>query len=104
MDKIIVEKEVGVPVPVESGGGTASSAIWAVAFIVIIGMIVGALYYSGALRRLTTPQQPQKINVDVSAPAMSVGALRPRARVFLAYPRPHGWNGIPQVGGRPRVP
>ena len=76
MDKIIVEKEVPIPVPVESGGGTASSAIWAVTFIIIIGMIVGALYYSGALRRLTTPQQPQKINVEVAAPAAPAPANR----------------------------
>ena len=66
MDKIVVEKEVLVPV--ESGGGTASNFIWAIAFIVIVGMIVGALYYSGFLRRITNTA-PQKINVEVSAPA-----------------------------------
>lgn len=66
MDKIVVEKEV---VPVESGGGTASNFIWALAFIVIVGMIVGALYYSGVLRRVASPT-PQKINVEVSAPAV----------------------------------
>ena len=66
MDKVIVEKEVLTPV--ESGGGTASNFIWAIAFIVIVGMIVGALYYSGFLRRITNTA-PQKINVEVSAPA-----------------------------------
>jgi hypothetical protein len=66
MDKIVVEKQVLAPV--ESGGGTASNFIWAVAFIIIVGMIVGALYYSGFLRRVTN-QTPQKINVEVSAPA-----------------------------------
>lgn len=66
MDKVVVEKEVLTPV--EGGESTASNFIWAVAFIVIVGMIVGALYYSGFLRRVTNPQQ-QKINVEVSAPA-----------------------------------
>lgn len=50
------------------GESTGSNAIWAIAFIVIVGMIVGALYYSGALRRITQPAA-QKINVEVSAPA-----------------------------------
>ena len=68
MDKYVVEREVAVPVTTENGSSVASSAIWAIAFIVIIGLIVGALFYSGALRRLTTPQSPQKINVEVSQP------------------------------------
>lgn len=73
MNKVVVEKEVVVPtarevvVPVERES-TASSAIWAVALIIIVGVIVGALYYSGALRRLTTPQQPSKVNIEVQAP------------------------------------
>ncbi len=66
MDKVIIEKEVLTPVAGESG--TASNFIWAIAFIVIVGMIVGALYYSGFLRRITNTA-PQKINVEVSAPA-----------------------------------
>ncbi len=69
MDKIIVEKEVVVDGGGGGGGGTGGSVAWAIAFIVIVGIIVGALYYSGALRRLTSPQQPQKVNVEVSAPA-----------------------------------
>ena len=53
---------------VERGGdgGTASSAIWAITLLIIVGLIVGAVYYSGILRRAPAPQ---KINVDVSAPA-----------------------------------
>ncbi len=66
MDKVIVEKEVLVPT--EGSSGTASNFIWAIAFIVIVGMIVGALYYSGFLRRVTNTA-PQKINVDVTVPA-----------------------------------
>ena len=65
MDKIVVEKEVLVPEQRES---PASSFFWAIAMVLIVGIIVGALYYSGALRRLTTPQQPQKVNVEVSNP------------------------------------
>jgi len=66
MDKIVVEKEVVVT----DGGreSTGSNAIWAIAFVIIVGLIVGALYYSGALRKITQPAA-QKINVEVSAPA-----------------------------------
>ena len=78
MDKIVVEKEL-VPVESGGGGGTASNFIWAIAFIVIVGMIVGALYYSGFLRRVTN-QTPQKINVEVSAPAPAAPAAPPAAR------------------------
>lgn len=64
MDKVVVEREV------VAGGGesTGSNAIWAIAFVIIVGVIVGALYYSGTLKRLTAPAG-QKINVDVSVPA-----------------------------------
>ena len=70
MDKIVVEREVVVG---DGGGGTGSNAIWALAFIIIVGMIVGALYYSGALKKLTAPAA-QKINVEVSAPAAAPAA------------------------------
>ncbi|MEQ1645823.1 MAG: hypothetical protein ABL959_20395 [Pyrinomonadaceae bacterium] len=65
MDRVVVEKEVVVTDGRES---TGSNAIWAIAFVIIVGMVVGALYYSGALKRLTAPAA-QKINVEVSAPA-----------------------------------
>ena len=67
MDKVVVEKEVLVPTG-RGGESTGSNAVWAVAMVIIVGLIVGALYYSGALRRLTNPQ-PQKVNVEVTAPA-----------------------------------
>ena len=68
MDKIVVEKQVLVPNN-DSGESTGSSAIWAVALVIIVGLIVGALYYSGSLRRLTTKPTPQKVNVEVTTPA-----------------------------------
>ena len=74
MDKVVVEKEVAVGVPVENSATVASSAIWAVAFIIMLGLIVGALYYSGALRRLSNPVQPQKINVEVQQPPAPAAA------------------------------
>jgi hypothetical protein len=70
-DKVVVEREVVVQ---DGGGGrgdgTGSNAVWAIALIIIVAIIVGALYYSGALKKLTSPQQSErKINVEVSAPA-----------------------------------
>ncbi len=76
MDKVVVEKEVVVRDGGGNGGnGTGSNAVWAIAFVVIIGIIVGALYYSGALKKLTSPQQQQQnIDVKVSAPAAAPAA------------------------------
>ena len=70
-DKVVVEREVVVQDGGGGGGnGTGSNAVWAIAFVIIVAIIVGALYYSGALKRLTSPQQSErKINVEVSAPA-----------------------------------
>jgi len=44
--------------------GTASSAIWAIAFIIIVAMIVGAFYYSGFLGA----KKKTEIDVNVSVP------------------------------------
>ena len=47
---------------------TGTNMIWAVAMIIIVAMIAGALYYNGALSgRRTNPTQ--KIDVEVSAPS-----------------------------------
>ena len=75
MDKVVVERDVLVDSPRES---TGSNAIWAVALVIIVALIVGALYYSGMLRRLTAPAG-QKINVEVSAPAAQPPAPPPPA-------------------------
>ncbi|HEV7701382.1 MAG TPA: hypothetical protein VGO43_14215 [Pyrinomonadaceae bacterium] len=63
-DKIVVEKEVLVPT--EGGNGTASNAIWAVALVIIVALVVFAVWKSGVLRRVGTPQ---KVDVEVSVPA-----------------------------------
>ena len=49
----------------ESGNGTASNFIWALAMIIIVAIIAAALFYGGFLGNRGT----QKIDVDVSAPA-----------------------------------
>ena len=48
----------------EGGSRVASSFIWAVALIVIVGLIAGALYYGGILSGKTQ----KKIDVEVSVP------------------------------------
>jgi hypothetical protein len=73
----IVEREI-VPVVEVVRESTGSNAVWAIALVIIVGLIVGALYYSGALRRLTSPAAPQKINVEVQAPAAPQPPAQPR--------------------------
>ena len=68
-DKVVVEREVVTPGD-GGGNGTGSNAVWAIAFVLVVAIIVGALYYSGFLKRITSPQQTQqKINVEVGAPS-----------------------------------
>jgi len=50
----------------DDGNGTASNAIWAVALIIIVAMIVGVVYYTGILRGGATEK---KVDINVSAPA-----------------------------------
>jgi len=52
----------------DDDNSTGTNMIWAVAMIIIVAIIAGALYFSGALRgNRTTPTQ--KVDVEVSAPA-----------------------------------
>jgi hypothetical protein len=44
--------------------GTGSNVVWALATIIIVAMIVGALYYSGFLGGT----KKQQIDVEISAP------------------------------------
>ncbi len=48
------------------GERTASSAIWAVALIIIVGLVMGALYYGGVL---SGKPKKEVIDVNVSVPA-----------------------------------
>jgi hypothetical protein len=51
---------------VAEGEGTASNAIWAITFIIIIvGLIMGSLYFGGVL----FGKQKKDIEVNVSVPA-----------------------------------
>ncbi len=49
------------------GESTGSNAIWAVALIIIVALIVGVVYYSGILRNAGTTEK--KVDINVSAPA-----------------------------------
>jgi hypothetical protein len=49
----------------DGNGGTASNAIWAVALIIIVVIIFGALYYGGVL----SGKQKKEIDINVSVPA-----------------------------------
>jgi hypothetical protein len=64
MRKVIVEEEVVVR-DGGSGDGAGSSAIWAVAMIIIVAMIAGAVYYSGILKKAPAKQ---KVDVEISVP------------------------------------
>ncbi len=47
------------------GEGTASNAIWAVALIIIVALIVGVVYYSGVL----TGGTKKEVDINVTAPS-----------------------------------
>lgn len=49
----------------DDGEGTASSAIWAIALIIIVVIVFGALYYGGVL----SGKQKKEIDINVSAPS-----------------------------------
>ena len=53
----------------DEDNSTGTNMIWAVAMIIIVAIIAGALFYSGALSGRRNPTQ--KIDVEVSAPAPS---------------------------------
>ena len=48
------------------GNETASSAIWAVAMIIIVAMLAGVVYYSGMLKG---GSQKKEIDVEIKVPA-----------------------------------
>lgn len=47
----------------DDNGGTGSNAIWAIALVIIVAIIVGAIFYSGVLTR------KKEIDIDVTVPA-----------------------------------
>jgi hypothetical protein len=49
----------------DEGQGAAGNAIWAVALIVIVVIIFGALYYGGVL----SGKQKKEIDINVTAPS-----------------------------------
>jgi hypothetical protein len=49
----------------DDGNGTASNAIWAVALIIIVVIVFGALYYGGVL----SGKQKKEVDINISAPA-----------------------------------
>lgn len=51
----------------ESGGAkVASSFIWALALIIVVGMIVGALYYGGMLNN----KEKKEIDINIEVPKL----------------------------------
>lgn len=52
----------------DEDNNTGTNMIWAVAMIIIVAIIAGALFYSGALDGRRN-QPTQKIDVEVSAPS-----------------------------------
>ena len=57
-----------VEVRESDGEGGARGAIWFVAFLIIVALLAGAVYYSGILGKSPAGGGTQKINVDVKAP------------------------------------
>lgn len=56
----------------DDGNSTASNMIWAVAMIIIVAIIAGALYYGGFLSGKTH----QKVDVEVSVPSSNAPPSR----------------------------
>jgi hypothetical protein len=44
------------------GDGTGSNAIWAITLIIIVGLIIGAIFYSGVLTN------KKQVDINVTAP------------------------------------
>lgn len=47
--------------------GFASNFVWALAFVLVIGIIMGSLYYSGFL----SGNKKEKIDIEIKAPTTS---------------------------------
>ena len=60
----LIERK-GLEMEEESAESVASNFIWAIALIVVVMIIVGALYYGGVFNN----QKRSEIDVDVSVPS-----------------------------------
>ena len=47
------------------GDGAGSNAVWAIALIIIVGLIIGAIFYSGVL----TNTGKKQVDINVTAPS-----------------------------------
>lgn len=47
----------------DGDGGTGSNAVWAVALIIIVALIIGAVFYSGILTK------KKEVDINVTAPS-----------------------------------
>jgi hypothetical protein len=61
--EVVVERDVVT----EGGESTGSNAIWAITFILIVGLLIGFVYYSGIWKRIGGGST-QKVDVTVTAP------------------------------------
>ena len=65
---ILISGSINRRIYMADDNSTGTNMIWAIAMIIIVAIIAGALYYSGALSgRRANPTQ--KIDVEVSAPS-----------------------------------
>ncbi|CAN5591640.1 hypothetical protein BH10ACI3_BH10ACI3_04780 [soil metagenome] len=68
--EVIVERQVVTAPADEGSSSTASNAIWAFAFVVIVGLLAGAIYYSGIMKKgSAAPAAQEKINIKVAPPS-----------------------------------
>ncbi|MEZ5346573.1 MAG: hypothetical protein R2681_13565 [Pyrinomonadaceae bacterium] len=49
------------------GNSVGSNAVWALALVIIVAIIVGALYFSGMLSRSPVPNTNVEIKIDAPA-------------------------------------
>ena len=47
--------------------GTGSNAVWAIAFVVVVAIIGGVIYYSGILK--SGPNKAKDIDINVTVPS-----------------------------------
>jgi len=52
---------------------TGSNAVWAIAFVVVVAIIAGLVYYSGILK--TSPKK--EVDIKVTTPAATPAPVQP---------------------------